>query len=337
MKNDTNRIEIVKADDFHLHLRQGNILLNSLDECSRFFSRGLIMPNIIPPVTAPEKLLKYQGEIKEASPDFTPLMTFKIINSLTEDKIRSLKKAGAVAGKFYPSGSTTNSSDGIKNWRDIRPVFKTMSEEKLVLSIHGEDPTVFILDREKAFIQQIMEISEEFPDLRIVFEHLSTKEAVSFVKNGSSNLAATITVQHLLMTLDDVAADSLHPHNYCKPILKRPEDRDSIQEVVLSGNRKFFFGSDSAPHLIIDKEGSKGNAGCYSSPVALPRITQFFDQHNKLDLLENFVSKYGADFYGLSYNREKIILMKNSWTVPEDYSGIKPLFSGETIEWNVEI
>lgn len=335
-KNKLEKIEIIKPDDFHIHLRQKDILKSSLQDCNRFFSRALVMPNTIPPIASVESMNRYEKEIRENSKNFTPLMTFKLLKSLNPDDIRQLKSAGALAGKLYPAGSTTNSSDGIKNWKEIRNLLKVMSDIGLVLSIHGEDPSAFSLDRERLFIPQIMEIACEFPQLKIVFEHLSSKEGIKAVEEGPENIYGTITVQHLLLTLDDIIGGSLEPHNFCKPVLKRPEDRDSIQRVVLEGNKKFFFGSDSAPHIISNKECRSGSAGCYTSPVALPLLVEFFDERGKLNLLENFVSRFGADFYGLPYNNEKITLVKKSWTVPDDYSGIKPIFSGVELNWNKE-
>jgi dihydroorotase len=335
-RNNMEKIEIIKPDDFHIHLRQGDILKTSLSGCSRFFKRALVMPNTIPPIASVKTLRDYKTEILSASTGFTPLMTFKLLKTLKPEDIFSMKEEGAIAGKYYPAGATTNSADGIRNWREIKNLIQSMSDAGLVLSIHGEEPSAFSLNREQVFIPSILEIAQEFPRLKIVFEHLSSKEGVLAVASGPENLSGTITVQHLLMTLDDVIGGALNPHNFCKPILKSPEDRDVIQKVVLDGNKKFFFGSDSAPHLITNKENSKGSAGCFTSPVALPLLTQFFDEKGKLDLLENFVSTYGADFYGLPYNKETITLVKKSWKVPEDYSGIKSIFSGAEITWNKE-
>ena len=330
------KLEIIKPDDFHIHLRQGAILKNAISDCSRCFSRALIMPNTIPPIASARLLRNYREEIQKADRGFTPLMTFKLLKTQNAEDIHALKNSGAIAGKLYPAGSTTNSADGIKNWKEIRPLLKEMDDAGLVLSIHGEDPSVFSLDREKAYIPRILEIAAQFPHLKIVFEHLSSREGVKAVENGPVNLYGTITVQHLLFTLDDVVGGSIEPHNFCKPVLKKPEDRGYIQKVVLEGNNKFFFGSDSAPHLIKNKENNAGSAGCYTSPVALPLLAQFFDNNDKLEKLESFVSRYGADFYGLPYNNEKITLVKKSWTVPEEFSGIKAIFAGKKINWNIE-
>jgi len=328
-------IDIIKPDDFHVHLRQEELLKMTVKHCRESFSRALVMPNTIPPIASTEALVDYRDKIGKIEPDFTPLMSFKLLKSLEEDEIVLMKKEGAVAGKLYPAGSTTNSSDGIRHWKEISGLLRCMSDNDIVLSIHGEDPSAFSLDREKAFIPQVMEIAREFPALKIVFEHLSSKEGIDAVKCGPDNLAGTITVQHLLLTLDDIIGGSLDPHNFCKPVLKTPEDRESIERIVLEGNRKFFFGSDSAPHYIDNKENSEGSAGCYSTPVAMALLAEFFDKHNKLHMLENFVSRYGADYYGLEYNRKKIRLIKENWSVPEEYSGVKPLFSGKEISWKI--
>lgn len=329
------KIEIIKPDDFHVHLRQDELLELTVRHCSESFCRAIVMPNTIPPIASVKTIEEYRERIGFINREFKPLMTFKLLKSLTADDILAMKEAGALVGKLYPAGSTTNSSDGIKDWKEISDLLSVMSDVGLVLSIHGEDPSAFSLDREKAYIPQILDVSREFPHLKIVFEHLSSAEGVSAVENGPENLVGTITVQHLLLTLDDIIGDSLNPHSFCKPVLKRPEDRSALERVVLEGNRKFFFGSDSAPHKIIKKENSCGSAGCYTSPVALPLLADFFDKQEKIELLEGFVSHYGADFYGLEYNREKITLVKESWKVPYEYSGIKPLYAGKTIDWKI--
>lgn len=328
-------IEIIKPDDFHVHLRQDELLKLTVRHCSDFFRRAIVMPNTIPPIASVETMEAYRAKIGSINSEFTPLMTFKLLKSLSIEDVVAMKEAGALAGKLYPAGSTTNSSDGIKDWREISELLSAMSDAGLVLSIHGEDPSVFSLDREKAYIPHILEISRRFPRLKIVFEHLSSAEGVNVVENGPDNLCGTITVQHLLLTLDDIVGGSLNPHNFCKPVLKRPEDREAIERVVLEGNRKFFFGSDSAPHKITQKEKHSGSAGCFSSPIALPMLADFFVKHEKRELLEGFVSRYGADFYGLEYNREKITLVKERWRVPDEFSGVKPLFAGTTIDWKI--
>lgn len=328
------KVEIRKPDDFHIHLRQGDLLRMTVPHCSAYYARAIVMPNTIPPVDSVSSMEEYRRQINEIDPGFEPLMTFKLLKNMAEDEIRSLKKAGAIAGKLYPAGATTNSDDGITDWRDIAGLLKVMEEEGLILSIHGEDPSVFSLDREKAYIPEILEICRNYPDLKVVFEHLSSAEGVEAVKEGPDNLAGTITVHHLLLTLDDVIGGALNPHNFCKPVLKRPEDRKAIQEVVLEGNGKFFFGSDSAPHSSDKKH--QGAAGAYTAPVTLPLLADFFDEKGKLDLLENFTSRFGAEFYGLPLNREKITLTEKSWTMPDKYGDVVPFFASEKINWTVK-
>jgi len=328
------QIEIRKPDDFHIHLRQGDLLGMTVHHCSSVFARAIVMPNTIPPIDSPESLEDYRRQISGIDPAFRPLMTFKLLKGMSSENIRLLKKAGAVAGKLYPAGSTTNSADGITHWKEIVELLKVMEEEGLVLSVHGEDPSVFSLDREKAYIPEILEICEEFPQLKVVFEHLSSAEGISTVETGPDNLAGTITVHHLLLTLDDLIGGSLNSHNFCKPVLKGPKDREAIQSVVLEGNRKFFFGSDSAPHSALKK--SKGAAGSYTAPVTLPLLAEFFESSNRLELLENFTSRFGAEFYGLPLNEEKIVMEKERWTVPERYGEVIPFFASKEINWKVK-
>lgn len=329
-------IEITRPDDFHIHLRQGAMLGLTVPHCAAHFARAIVMPNTLPPVDSADKLKQYRDEILSISGGtFAPLMTFKLLKSMKPGEIGRMKDAGAVAGKLYPAGATTNSEDGIQGWLDIEDLLKEMEELGLVLSIHGEDPSVYSMDREKAYIPEILVICEKFPGLKVVFEHLSSREGVDAVLSGPENLSGTVTVHHLLMTLDDVIGVALNPHNFCKPVLKSPSDRDAIQKAVLSGNRKIFFGSDSAPHPLEKKENGTGSAGSYSSPVALAALAEFFDDRNSLDKLENFVSVYGADFYGLPRNKGKIRLSDVGWVVPEIYGKVKPLFAGKKMKWKV--
>lgn len=327
-------IEIRKPDDFHIHLRQGKELCTTVPHCSAYFARAMVMPNTLPPVDSVARLKEYRKEIVSVNSDFQPLMTFKLLKALREEDIRALGRAGAVAGKLYPAGATTHSSDGITHWKEIKPLLKIMEEEGLILSIHGEAPQVFSLDREKAFIPYFLEICHTFPRLKVVFEHISSREGIETVENGPANLAGTITLHHLLLTLDDVIGGALNPHNFCKPVLKRPEDRESIQRVVLEGNRKFFFGSDSAPHSLLKKQ--KGAAGTYTAPVTLPLLVDFFEKNDKLEQLEPFVSQYGAEFYGLPLNKERVKLVKKSWSVPASFGDIVPFCAGQEINWSIE-
>ncbi len=328
-------IDITRPDDMHIHLRQGNELEHYVHDADTWFGRVVVMPNTVPPIADAQALVAYRNTILSYATRLKPLMTFKIIEGMDSDRIASLKQAGAVAGKYYPQGVTTNSSDGVLDFRKLYSVFACMQEQNLVLSIHGEAPGVFCLRREQEFIPIMHSICSDFPRLRIVLEHLSTKEAVDFVLRSSERVCATITVHHLLLTLDDILGDGINPHAFCKPILKTPEDREALQAAVLSGNPKFFFGSDSAPHPKRTKECSNGASGIYSIPVAVPLLAGFFEENSRLDLLENFTSGFGASFYGLPRNTERIRLVRSETTIPETYHGIVPLLAGNRISWKL--
>ena len=285
-------------DDFHVHLRQGELLKNYAKTVAKEFGRILVMPNTVPPIASAENVRDYYAQIKSAAPQLDLLMTFKLNAKISADELVKMKEAGVVAGKYYPAGVTTNSEDGVSEFESIFPVVAEMEKLGLVLCIHGEEPSAFCLDREKEFIRRVEILAERFPKLRIVFEHLSTAAAVEAVKRLPANVAATITAHHLIHTLDDVIGGSLQPHHFCKPLPKRPEDRKALREAAFSGNPKFFFGSDSAPHAQSKKECCCGAAGVYSAPVAIPVLIQLFESANALDKLPNFIAGFGADFYG---------------------------------------
>ncbi len=334
-------------DDFHVHVRQGAVLKDYVRTLARSFGRALIMPNTLPPIKTASELLAYCQEIKEAAntvnPDFEPLMTFKVFapeKGLSKqeilEQVQELKKAGAVAGKLYPLGATTNSEDGVSEIEELFSLFEAMQQEGLLLLIHGEDPQAFVMEREKAFLPQLDRIVRTFPQLKIVLEHVSSADAVSWVRRQGRNVAATVTVHHLLFTLDDMAGKHLNPHLYCKPLLKRPEDRQAIAEAVLSGDHKFFFGSDSAPHEVDQKESCCGAAGIYSAPVALALLAQFFDAAGELDLMPGFVASHGARFYGIPAPQgREVQLVKEPWQVPELIDNIVPLAAGQTLAWKL--
>lgn len=326
-------ITIIKPDDFHIHLRQGNELINYAKDSASQFKRGIIMPNTIPPVTTVEDVEAYRSKIKEAVPDFIPLMTFKILPKTDPESIEGLKKAGVIAGKYYPAGATTNSEDGITNWKVMLPVLKEMERVGMVLSIHGEIPEAFLLDREKDFLPILCEMNKELPSLKIVLEHVSSKESIEHINSLPDNIVGTITLHHLVCTIEDVVNDI---NNKCMPIPKLPADRDAIRHAAFSGNKKFFFGSDSAPHKIVDKNCFKAKAGVYTSPVLLPKLVELFDNANALNRLEDFISKRGAEFYGLDYNNEKITLQKSDFIVPLEVHGVKPFLAGQKIAWSIK-
>jgi dihydroorotase len=260
-------------------------------------------------------------------------MTLKLVPGMTAEGVSALKRAGAVAGKYYPEGVTTNSEDGIKNREELYPILEALEEEGLVLCVHGEEPEAPVLERERAFLAQFEEMAAKFQKLKMVFEHVSTAEAVSLVKELPETVAASVTVHHLLFTLEDMMASGLDQHLYCKPVVKSEKDRLAIEESVLDGHPKFFFGSDSAPHPVSEKTRSPAASGVYSAPVALPLLIDFFDSHDSRDKLENFVSRYGAEFYGLALNEGTSEWLNEPWIVPELVDGAVPLCAGQQLRW----
>ena len=325
-----------RPDDFHVHLRQDADLPAYAREAGRRFGRVLVMPNLVPPVRSAEALLSYRDAIAAAAPGLEPLMVFKIFPDLTDSDIASLAGAGAVAGKVYPEGVTTNSEDGIRDLRQILPLLPAIQRADLVVCCHGEKPGVFSLDREEAFLEEFSEVSSAHPGVRFVLEHVSSAAAVRRVRELGPNVAATITLHHLEITLDDVVGGNLKPHLFCKPLAKRASDRDALREAAFSGNPKFFFGSDSAPHRKDRKECASGCAGVYSMPVALERLAQVFDQAGHRDRLAGFAAGFGADFYHLARSTESVTLVEEAWKVPDIVDGVVPYLAGEMVAWRLE-
>jgi dihydroorotase len=326
--------EILKPDDFHIHLRQGADLPQFARDAAKSFARVLVMPNTLPPIQSAPQLEEYRAEIKKAAPTMEPLMTFKIKEGMNHALLKSLQSVGAVAGKYYPKGVTTNSQDGIEQVEALYPVFAIMEELDLILCLHGEDPYAFCLDREVRFLRHVEAISANFPKLRVILEHLSTREAVECVNSLPANVAATITVHHMLLTLDDLIGGCLQPHHFCKPVVKRPEDRAALVEAAFSGNPKFFLGTDSAPHNSEHKESCCGAAGVYSAPVSLPLLIDFFETHGKLAQLEPFCSHHGADFYRLPRNTNKLKFIRRPWQVPKTYGNVVPFMADKYLQWD---
>ena len=275
---------------------------------------------------------------------FEPLMTLYLTNSTKVDDIYSAKESGVVAGKLYPAGATTNSDAAVSTIEHLYPVFEAMTEAGLLLLIHGEvtSSDIDIFDRERVFIERyLIDITNKFPDLKIVFEHITTSDAVDFVNSASDNVAATITPQHLMLNRNDLLVGGIRPHNYCLPVLKRSTHQQALRKVAASGSRKFFLGTDSAPHEKHTKESSCGCAGCYSAWSALELYTQVFEEIDALDKLEGFASHYGADFYGLPRNNGTVTLVKESWQIPEQIAlsngeSIVPFMAGQTINWKIK-
>ena len=337
-----NNLTLIQPDDWHLHVRTGAVLNTVIAHTAQQFARAIIMPNLKPPVTTVEMALVYRTEILQALPQgsaFQPLMTLYLTNQTTLEEVQKVAESEHVyAFKLYPAGATTNSDAGVSNLTALYPVLEAMQKHDVPLLIHGEvtNADYDIFDREAVFVEQTLsELVKNFPDLRIVLEHVTTEEAVQFVESTGKNIAATITPQHLLYNRNAILAGGIRPHYYCLPILKREKHRLALVKSATSGNPKFFLGTDSAPHLTHTKENACGCAGCYSAYGAIELYAEAFEQVNALDKLEGFASFFGADFYKLPRNTKTITLEKNAWTVPLSYDGITPLKANETLAWKM--
>ena len=340
------QITITTPDDWHLHFRDGDMLGETVPATARCFARAIVMPNLVPPVVNATLAIEYKTRILDARPQgslFEPLMTLYLTNQTSTQDIIDAKQAGVVAAKLYPAGATTNSDQAVSGIEALYLIFEEMQKQGLLLLVHGEvtESHVDIFDREKVFIDQYMaKIVQAFPELKVVFEHITTRDAADFVLAGASNLAATITPQHLLLNRNDLLVGGIKPHNYCLPVLKRSSHQQALREVVASGSHKFFLGTDSAPHSKKAKENACGCAGCYSAWSALELYTQVFDELDALDKLEGFASFHGADFYGLPRNSGTVTLSRQSWTVPDsvilpDGEAIVPFFAGQAVSWKI--
>jgi len=342
----TIKITLTRPDDWHLHLRDGDALKSVLPDTARQFARAIVMPNLRPPVTTTLLAEAYRMRILEALPkgvNFEPLMTLYLTDNTTADEIKRAKASGVVHGvKLYPAGATTNSDSGVTNLGFCAEALETMEQVGMPLLMHGEvtDANIDIFDREKVFIERYMEtLLKRYPNLKIVFEHITTKDAADFVASAPSNVAATITVHHLLMNRNDMFKGGIKPHHYCLPVLKREEHRQALVKAAISGNAKFFLGTDSAPHAKYAKEAACGCAGVYTAHAAIELYAEVFEMADALDKLEAFASFYGADFYGLPRNVSKITLEKASWQVPDELTlgndSLVPLRAGQLIHWKI--
>ena len=340
-------ITICTPDDWHLHFRDNDMLLETVPATARCFQRAIVMPNLAPPITNATMVSAYRDRILAARPaasNFQPLMTLYLTNNTTSEIVIEAHNAGAVAAKLYPAGATTNSDAAVTDISNIYPVLETMAEIGMLLLVHGEVTTeeTDIFDREKVFIDQhLTPITQKFPSLKVVFEHITTADAADFVASASDNVAATITPQHLLLNRNDLLVGGIRPHNFCLPILKRRTHQEALRKVVATGSTKFFLGTDSAPHAKDKKENACGCAGCYSAWSALELYAQVFDELGELDKFEGFASFHGADFYGLPRNSGTVTLTKETWNVPAeislpDGSPIVPFFAGEQVHWKVK-
>lgn len=347
MTNPTQTLTITQPDDWHIHLRDGEALPRTVADISRYFGRAIVMPNLVPPVTNAELARQYHQRISEqlnATSQFKPLMTLYLTDSTTAQDIIEAKNSGLVfAAKLYPAGATTNSSSGVTNIAKIYPVLEQMQQLAMPLLIHGEvtDNDIDIFDREKVFIDTILTpLAAKFTQLKIILEHITTKNAVEFVEQAGNNIAATITAHHLMYNRNHMLVGGIKPHYFCLPILKRNIHQQALIKAATSGSKKFFLGTDSAPHSKQAKENACGCAGSYTAHAAIELYAEVFEQADALDKLEAFASFNGADFYDLARNSTTIILTKTSWTVPETMSfGVNklvPVKAGEQISWQVK-
>jgi len=341
----SSTLTITRPDDWHLHVRDGAALSAVVPHSARQFARALIMPNLKPPVTTATRAVDYRERILAAVPkgmQFQPLMSLYLTDELAPEEIRRARQAGVVAAKLYPAGATTNSDAGVTDIRKAYAALEAMQREGVLLLVHGEvtDPAVDIFDREKAFIDTtLIPLRADFPELKIVVEHLTTRDAAQYVAEAGPHTAATITAHHLLYNRNALFTGGIRPHYYCLPVLKREEHRLALVQAATSGSPKFFLGTDSAPHAAHLKEHANGCAGCYTALSALELYAQAFEAAGALDRLEAFASFNGADFYGLPRNTGTVTLEKQSWTLPESVpfgdAVLKPLGAGESLAWRL--
>jgi dihydroorotase len=342
------KITLTRPDDWHLHLRDGEAMKAVLPDTARRFARAIIMPNLKPPVTTVAQAAAYRERILTAvppGPTFAPLMTLYLTDNLPASEIDAAKQSGFIhAVKLYPAGATTNSDAGVTDLKKCAATLARMEALGLPLLVHGEvtDPAIDIFDREAVFIDTVLApLLKDFPALKVVLEHITTKDGAEFVKSSGSNVAATITAHHLLLNRNAIFAGGIRPHHYCLPVLKRETHRQVLVAAATSGNPKFFLGTDSAPHAKSTKEAACGCAGCYTAHAGIELYAEAFEAAGALDRLEGFSSHFGADFYGLPRNSENITLVREAWTVPASQpllanDPIVPLRAGETIGWRLE-
>ncbi|NMF87503.1 dihydroorotase [Aromatoleum petrolei] len=340
-------LSLIRPDDWHLHVRDGAALAAVVPHTAQRFGRALIMPNLRPPVTTTAQALEYRERIRAAVPvgiDFEPLMSLYLTDNMAADEIDRAKASGAVvAAKLYPAGATTNSDAGVTAIEKVWPVLERMERVGMVLCVHGEvtQGDVDVFDREQVFIERVLApLTQRFPGLRVVFEHITTADAAEFVKAAGDTVGATITAHHLLLNRNAIFAGGIRPHHYCLPVLKRETHRRALVEAATSGSAKFFLGTDSAPHARSTKEAGCGCAGCYTAHAGIELYAEAFEQAGALDRLEAFASLNGPAFYGLPPNSGRITLAKQVWEVPAAYDYLAgdplvPLRAGETIAWRL--
>jgi dihydroorotase len=345
--NTTSTINITRPDDWHLHLRDGDALKAVLPDTAKRFARAIVMPNLKPPVTTVALAAAYRERIIAALPagiKFEPLMTLYLTDNTPPAEIDAAASSFVHGVKLYPAGVTTNSDAGVSNLAHCTATLARMEKLGMPLLVHGEvtDPAIDIFDREAVFIDKVMQpLQKDFPGLRVVFEHITTKDAADYVSAASPNTAATITAHHLLLNRNAMFQGGIRPHHYCLPVLKRETHRQALLRCATSGSAKFFLGTDSAPHGKRTKEAACGCAGCYTAHAGIELYAEVFDAANALDKLEGFASFYGADFYGLPRNTDRITLLKQSWQVPTEQPYLAddvlvPFRNGESIAWSLQ-
>lgn len=341
----TQTLTLTRPDDWHVHVRDGELLPTVLAHTAAQFARAIIMPNLRPPVTTTEQALAYRARIRAALPQgaaFEPLMTLYLTDNLAPAEIARARAAGVLAAKLYPAGATTNSDAGVTRLRAIYPTLQAMQREGMLLLVHGEvtAPEIDLFDREAVFIDsQLIALRRDFPELKIVMEHITTREAAQYVAGAGAFTAATITAHHLLYNRNAIFMGGIRPHYYCLPVLKRESHRQALVAAAISGSGRFFLGTDSAPHPAHLKEHASGCAGCYTAHAAIELYAQAFEAAGSLDQLEGFASFFGADFYGLPRNVGQITLRRESWTPPAHFdfgqAQLKPLAGGEPLSWRM--
>jgi dihydroorotase len=339
-------LTFTRPDDWHLHLRDDALMHSVLPDTARQFARAIVMPNLRPPVTNTVLAVQYHQRIMAALPQgavFEPLMTLYLTNNTSAEEIRKAKQSGAVhAVKLYPAGATTNSDAGVTDLRKTYAALEEMQRCGMPLLVHGEvtDSSIDIFDREAVFIERVLQpLLQDMPNLRVVFEHITTKDAAQFVASAPDNIAATLTAHHLLYNRNAMLAGGIRPHFYCLPILKRETHREALVKAATSDSKKFFLGTDSAPHAQHTKENACGCAGCYTAHAAIELYAEAFEAAGALDKLEGFASFYGADYYGLPRNKQQVTLRKEEWQVPASVGfgehQLVPLRAGEKMKWKL--
>lgn len=332
-------LTIRRPNDMHVHFRDGHLMSLIIPYTSEVFEHALVMPNTTRPILTGEDAEEYRRQIRYESSRLKPLMSIQLTAATTPEVVRRAKlEFGVVAAKLYPRGVTTNSDNGVDEVSELESALGTMEECGMTLCVHGEEPSAFCMDREREFLKTLRSMAEGHPGLRIVLEHVTTREAAECVAELPDMVAATITAHHLVLTLDDVVGDKIRPHHFCKPVAKTRQDREALRKFATSGNPKFFFGSDSAPHTVSRKECPEGCAGVFSAPVAIEVLAQVFEEEGRLDKLEGFTSAFGSGFYGLPASSQDLKLRRKSWTVPKMVrKTFVPFMAGETLTWSRDV